>query len=265
MAAMEGVDQPRMSVGRVFARAFSTIKNNPLVVLVVALTVVAIPTALMSYLMMSAVSAAQFEAGSTTQSPSGFFAIMLLYWAVSLLIGAIAQGALTTATVAESEGRKASLGESFSAAVPVLLPLVGVGLLYVLGIMLGMILLIVPGIILMVMWSVAVPALVIERGSVFDSFRRSRHLTKGARWRILGAFVLLLFIYWLVSVVVGLLGVQISGAGAATGFRPADVIIPVILGTLITMIWGTVQPSIYVELRQWKEGTDVRSLEDVFA
>lgn len=38
-----------------------------------------------------------------------------------------------------------------------------------------------------------------------------------------------------------------------------------LLGTLLNTALGTIQPSLYVELRQWKEGTDVQSLQQVFA
>jgi hypothetical protein len=253
-----------MSIGRVFGRAFSTIKHNPLVVLGVALTVVAIPTAAMTY--VSSAAAMSIESDTMTGVGGvGFMAVMALSWVVSLLIGAIAQGALTAATVAESEGRRASFGESFSAAFPVLLPLIGVGLLYALGVAVGFILLIVPGIILMLMWAVAVPALIVERGGVFHAFRRSRGLTRGARWKILGAFTLLVVIYLLLTVALAVVGIQMYGIDAATGAGAANIIVTTLLSTLFTMLWGTVQPSIYLELRRWKEGTDVRSLEDVFA
>jgi hypothetical protein len=39
----------------------------------------------------------------------------------------------------------------------------------------------------------------------------------------------------------------------------------IVLGTLLNAVSGTIYPSIYVELRQWKEGTSVEALEQVFA
>jgi hypothetical protein len=38
-----------------------------------------------------------------------------------------------------------------------------------------------------------------------------------------------------------------------------------VVGTLFNMIWGTVQPSLYIELRQWKEGGSIENLEQIFA
>ncbi|MEP7130521.1 MAG: hypothetical protein ABI770_05270 [Sphingomicrobium sp.] len=39
----------------------------------------------------------------------------------------------------------------------------------------------------------------------------------------------------------------------------------VIIGTLCNALWGTIQSSLYVELRQWKEGGSLDNLEEVFA
>jgi hypothetical protein len=38
-----------------------------------------------------------------------------------------------------------------------------------------------------------------------------------------------------------------------------------ILGTIFNVLWGTIQPSLYVELRQAKEGESSESLAQVFA
>jgi hypothetical protein len=38
-----------------------------------------------------------------------------------------------------------------------------------------------------------------------------------------------------------------------------------LVGTIFNTLWGTIQPSLYVELRQWKEGDRMENLEQVFA
>jgi hypothetical protein len=53
----------------------------------------------------------------------------------------------------------------------------------------GLLLLVVPGIIIALMLSVAVPVLMVEGRGVRDSLARSRSLTKGRRWPLLGVFV----------------------------------------------------------------------------
>jgi len=146
------------------------------------------------------------------------------------------------------------------------LPLIGLTILFALGIGIGFMLLIIPGFILLLMWAVAVPALVIERDGVASAFRRSAELTKGARWKILGLFLLLAAIYWLLSTLVGLVGLGMYNAQNVGSDLPiANLVGSVIVGTIFNMLWGTIQPSLYVELRQWKEGHDVDNLERVFA
>jgi membrane-anchored glycerophosphoryl diester phosphodiesterase (GDPDase) len=148
----------------------------------------------------------------------------------------------------------------------VVLPLIGLTILVSIGIMLGFMLLIVPGIILLTMWAVAIPALVIEREGVGAAFRRSSQLTKGARWKIFALFLVLLIIYWLLSLVIGLAGLKMySAADSAAGLTVGNLLGSVVLGTVFNTLWGTIQPSLYVELRQWKEGGSLENLQEVFA
>jgi uncharacterized membrane protein len=146
-----------------------------------------------------------------------------------------------------------------------LLPLIGLSILWAIGVGIGFMLLIVPGVIFLMKWAVAVPALVVERGGIFAAFTRSAELTKGARWKIFGLSLLLLVIYWLLSALVGVVGLTMYSPTNAAGFSIANVVGTLLVGTLLNMLWGTIQPSLYVELRQWKEGGSIENLEQVFA
>jgi hypothetical protein len=259
-------EERRMSITRVFQRAFQAISLNPVVILGLALVVGAVPSLLMSYLILRAGigSPASIQNGSIS-----FGAIIgagFISGVVGLVVSALVQGAITRATVTAIEGRRATFGESLSTALRVLLPLIGLSILLAIGIMIGFVLLIVPGIILLLMWAVAVPSLVIERGGVFAAFARSAELTRGAKWRILGLFLLLAVAYWLLSLVARIVGLGLySPTTASNGFTIANIIGGVVVGTLFNMIWGTVQPSLYIELRQWKEGGSIENLEQIFA
>ena len=183
-----------------------------------------------------------------------------------MVIAALVQGALTRAVVSANEGRRVTFGESLSTGLRVILPLIALSILFALGVGIGFVLLFVPGIILLLMWAVAVPSLVIERTGVFGAFRRSSELTKGARWKILGLFLVLFVLYWLLSLVLGLVGLKMYGAGtSATGLSIGNIIGSMILGTIFNVLWGAIQPSLYVELREWKEGGSIENLEEVFA
>lgn len=266
-SAVHSLDERRMSVGRVFQRAFATMAHNPLVVLGLALVIGAIPGLMMTYLFGTFVfrgvgSGATASAGTMAAlSVAGIVSFMM-----SLVISAIVQGALTRATIAESEGLKASFGESLSAGLRVILPLIGVGLIFGFGVALGMLLLIVPGVILLCMWAVAAPVVVVERCGVFEALGRSRELTKGVRWKILGVFLVLAVLYWVMATVLGLTGLTAYGmADASNGIAFSSMLGSIVLGTIFNVLWGTVQPSLYIELRHWKQGDNVEALQNVFA
>lgn len=252
----------RMSIGRVFERAFAAVKTNPGVILGLAFVVGAVPALVVTFLTVQlGVASVNFMQGMSFRAMLAFFLVSVL---ISLVISAIVQAALTRATVSASEGRKATFGESLGTGLRVFLPLIVLAIVSGIAVAVGMVFLLVPGIILALMWAVAVPALVIERRGVFGSLARSHELTKGAKWKILGVVLIVIVAYWLLSIVVGIIG--LSGYGPASGgLSVANVLGGALLSTLLNAAWGTVQPSIYVELRQWKEGTSVEALEEVFA
>ena len=257
-------EERQVSIGRVFQRAFSAISLNPTVVLGLALVVGALPGLIVTYLFvqLGLTSAASLQSGAL--SFREMMGATFLSSLIMLVISALVQGALTRAVVSANEGRKATFGESLSTGVRVLLPLIGLSILFGIAVAIGFILLIVPGVILLLMWAVAVPSLVVERSSVFGAFSRSSELTKGSRWKILGLFLVLAVIYWLLSLVLGIVGLKMYSA-SATGITVGNLIGSFVLGTIFNVLWGTIQPSLYVELRQAKEGRSLENLEEVFA
>ncbi|MFL6729234.1 MAG: YciC family protein [Sphingomicrobium sp.] len=265
-SAVQPTADRQMVVGRVFERAFGAVRTNPLVILGLALVIGALPNLLMTYLFVSGgVSSPQALAAGTI-SPRAFVAAALVSAIASMAIGALVQGALTRATISAAEGNRVSFGDSLSTSLRVLVPLIILAIVSAIGIGFGLILLVVPGIILMLMWSVAVPVLVAERTGIFESLRRSGALTKGAKGRILGIFIVVLIAYGIVTMILGVIGIaSYSATNAAGGLTATNLIGSVVAGTLLNAAWGTIQPSLYVELRQWKEGTSVEALEQVFA
>lgn len=262
----QAVGDRTVSIGRVLERAFAAIRTNPGVILGLALIVGAVPALIMTYLYVQLGLASPETFTSGAISLGTFIAAFLISGLISMVIAVLVQGALTRATVVASEGGKVSLGDSLSTGLKVVLPLIALAIVSTIGIMLGMILLIVPGIILGLMWSVAVPALVVERVGVFEALGRSRALTKGAKWKIFGLGIIVIGVYFLLSVILQLVGLAgYSGADAATELSLSGIIASIVLGTILNTALGTIQPSLYVELRQWKEGTDVQTLQQVFA
>lgn len=253
-----------MSVGRVFARGFGVISDNPLTVLGIALVLGALPSAVMSWVQQ------RFLVGEMdTFQTIGSVGVSVVSFAIGLAIQALVQGSLVRATLAFARGERATLGECIGAALGVVLPLVGLAIVMAVAVGLGFMLLIVPGIMLYVMWSVASPALVAERTGVFEALGRSRDLTRGARWKIFGIEAILVIGYY---IFVGALGAgMIAGLGTdfrafpTTGLPIGWILATILMSVVVNTVWSTVQSSLYVELRNWKEGLPEQALEEIFS
>jgi len=175
-----------MSAGRVFERAFAAVRTNPTVILGLALLVGALPSLIITYLFVQLGMGSRAVLQPGALPTGGIIAMALVSSVISMVLSAIVQGAITRAAIAATEGKQVSFGDSLGTGLRVFLPLIGLAIVSALGIMLGFILLIVPGVILLLMWTVAVPALVVERHGVFGSLSRSSELTKGAKGTVFG-------------------------------------------------------------------------------
>lgn len=264
-----------VSVGRVFDRAFRAMRHQPLSTLVIVLLFTAAPIAAGQYLIGRMPWAVMVMTIGSFALP-GTFAAALARWFLGLVVGTITQGAMTGPVIAEQEGRKASLGECLAAGTGTLLPLLLMGALVGVAVIIGTTLLIVPGIIVYLLWSVAASAQADERDGVFLSLSRSQELTEGARTKVFAIMLILLGISILVGIGMGLLVMlllrlaPIDGSpGLLDGVVPYGAVvlfaIRTLAGTVLNLVWAAVQASLYVELKQWKEGGSVESLEQVFA
>ncbi len=140
-------------------------------------------------------------------------ALLPLEFAVSIVIGTLYQGVVVGLVREVHDGRRdLSAGDLIRSAMPVVLPLIGAGLLSGLGIGVGTALLIVPGLILLTIWAVIAPVIVIERYGVMDSFGRSRELVRGNGWPVFGVLIVAFLI-----AIVGNLALNAIGAGIANG------------------------------------------------
>jgi hypothetical protein len=263
-AAMDRDDRG-VSIGRIFSRAFGTIGSNPVATLGIAFLFGALPSLMIAYAIQSLGTEAFAALGT-----AAVIGISVLSALLAIVLAMITQGALVRATVAYSEGRKASFGESAMAGLSVALPLFLLGVGSAIGIGLGFLLLIVPGIILYVMWSVAAPALVEERLGPTEAFGRSNHLTSGVRWKIFGLLLVVLVFYWIFSSLVAMLSIMWYGGvaefaeNAVRGMPIGYLVINGIAGTITSAAWGVIQTSLYVELRDWKDGPQTEALARIF-
>jgi len=70
--------------------------------------------------------------------------------------------------------------------------------------MLGVIAFIVPGLWVLSLWMVAMPAMLVERSTVGGALDRSAGLTRGRRWQVLGAFLVVAVPVVIVAQVLGI-------------------------------------------------------------
>lgn len=134
--------------------------------------------------------------------------LVVLFWALSILY----EGMVVELVQDLRDGRRDhTVGQLLRSVEPVFWPLVGVSILFGLGVLLGFVLLIIPGLILIVIWSVVAPVTVLERPGVWAAFGRSRQLVRGNGWNVFGVIVMVFVIVVLVSIAAG---IAASGLGS---------------------------------------------------
>lgn len=260
MATAERLENGRpFSVGEVMNRAIAVIRANPLATFGIAFLFGALPQQLFRF----------FTRPFATTDPTaavGLVALSIASVLLSMFLASLVAGAIVRVTIGFAEDEKVSFGESVSTGLAKALPLLGLSVLMAVALVLGFMLLVVPGVILLVMWAVASPALVAENIGVIEAFGRSRQLTKGARWRVFGLGLLMLVIFWIISAISGVLFYASGGIeSAASGGSIPFILFSVVVGTVVTAFTGAVQTNLFLALRDWKDGTRLGALAEVFA
>ncbi|HEX9481847.1 MAG TPA: hypothetical protein VF927_07075 [Solirubrobacteraceae bacterium] len=136
--------------------------------------------------------------------------------------------------------RDATPGQLLRSVAPVLGSLVLVAVVAGILIVIGFVLIIVPGLILLTIWSVAVPAVVIERPPGLAALGRSRELVRGNGWQVFGVILVLYFLVLVVSV-----ALQAAGDSLSTG---VGIVIAVVVGVLTAPLPALAQSVLYFEL-----------------
>jgi tryptophan-rich sensory protein len=180
----------------------------------------------------------------------------LLAVPLGIVCGTIANGAMTYGVVQDLRGVPVSIGESLIFAARRFLPMIGVAITSGVLIWLGFILLVVPGFTVLCMYYVAAPVCVAEKAGVGASLSRSRFLTKGHRWAIFGAYMLI-FVLGAISAGIA------TGATSTVGETGAMVVgyaVQAIFGAFVAVLAAV----LYYQLRVAKEGIDLAKIASVF-
>jgi hypothetical protein len=259
-------DTRRFSIGRVLSRGVATVVAQPVTTVGLAFLFGALPGALLNYGVTTVGEDAAGQLGGEATVVLGVFSGL-----VGIILSMIVQGALVRATTAYAHGHRARFADCALTGLRMVVPLFVLGIVVAFGLVLGFMFLVVPGIMLYLAWSVAAPVLVDERLGVFGALSRSRALTRGARWHIFALFLVMFVIYFAVSAAIAALGFLFFGVDDfSAGARAGTVLLPILVAstltqTLVTVFWGTIQTSLYVELRDWQDGPPAEALAEIFA
>jgi hypothetical protein len=143
---------------------------------------------------------------------------------LSLILTAVSQAATVVAVSDVHLDRPASVMDSYSRVQSQLVGVVLMSLLINFAVFAACLALIVPGVLLFLMWSLAVPAKVLESKGIFDAMSRSMELTKGSRGRIfviwLLFFVLSVGVSWLLQWPI----LAAAGAGSRGGLMQSTAV-----------------------------------------
>ena len=221
----------KLDVGGVLSQTFSTYGAQAGVLLPLAFTL---------FLLVAVID--DLVAGSLLLFPLGL--------AVSVVAGTLYQGMVVNLVSDVQDGRRdSSIEELVKATMPVVLPLIGAGLLAGLGIGIGFLLLVVPGLILMTLWAVIAPVIVVERSGVIAAFGRSRELVRGNAWQVFWAILTVVVITVVVGAVFAAIAIAISDTVLMR------ILFNVIASTVTAPIAALVAAVIYFRLREIKGST----------
>lgn len=260
MADASPANDREFSLGRVLGRAFTTLGGNVVPLLVIALTFGAIPKALWE---IAAAHFLGFDAYAFTMIALASQSVSLF---IKLLVGVVMHAAVTRIVLDHATGERATVLQCLTTVGRALLPLFALAVLKWVGIMAGLAALIIPGVLIWVMWMVAAPALIAERRGVIGSLRRSANLTRGVRWPVFGLELAVLALSLVITAAINVFGLAMGVEDNLAGSFFSSIIVLSSVGTtLVTAVDATIQASLYVELREWKEGPVDTRLADIFA
>ncbi|WP_417677509.1 hypothetical protein [Roseibium sp.] len=253
-----GQPKPPLGVGEIISDSFSILFGKFIPVIIVAF-VPSLIGLLLSGMLVG------FGAVLGTETPQytgpGMAVANVLSGIIDIVVYSISAALLVQLAYDAKLGRPVQLGRYFGPALSALFPLVVLSL--VAGILAGLatIVFIIPGLWVYAVFSVMVPAIVIDRVG-FGGLGRSASLTKEYRWPIVGAMILIVICAVLITLaaafIIGLI-VNIVPFGMVLGiplFAALSAIGAGILGIFVALL--------YARLREIKEGVTVDQIASVF-
>jgi len=199
------------------------------------------------------------------QDPAARTGASLVAVVLGLFVSALVTAASVKAVSDAYLDRPPAIGVSLRFALRRVLAVIGCELLRVLGFVVGLILLIVPGIWIYGMWSVAVPALLVERTGPVSALGRSGRLVKGRWWPTAGVLIVATIMTGIVGAVLAalLFGVASLPSHPSLGLAVlVNALSGMISGIITQPFAATVTTILYYDLRVRHEAYDLHVMAD---
>jgi len=243
-------------VGETLDAVFSIYRDR-FSTMITIIAVILVPIGILSAIVQSSLYTDTGTLATSGTTLGGALIVSILGWIAQLL----ATAAVAKAVAGEYLGHSLTWQEAIAAARKHLGALAGASILIAIGVGIGFLLLIIPGLILLVSWALAVPAIVVEDLGATEGIGRSWKLVSGRRWSILGVFIVLYIILFVVAALVGLVlnGLLFSGLSDRSGVLATGLINTAtqIFTAPLLAIGITV---VYFDERVRKEGFDLELL-----
>lgn len=213
-----GPGLPPRGIGEILSTAFEIYKANAQNLLMIV-AIVVVPLTFISAFIGGVVFAPETETvtlfGESVETVSARTATAALIVAlvgvvIGVIINAVLQAAIMRGAAQGSIGDPVDIDASYKWGFARFGSVLLISILVGLAVLGGFILLIIPGIIFLVMFSVAIPALVVENLRGTDAMSRSWNLVKGSFWHALGLIIVAGIITAVVGGIVGAIGGAIS-------------------------------------------------------
>lgn len=250
--------EPPLGVGAIVSESFSILFRHLGKVMILAL----VPT-LFGIVVSGLLNGWGYALGVPDPNLTAFpsVAAIVLDLIIQMVVYGVATALLIQLAYDAKLGRNAALssyiGPAMAAALPIAVLVTIAGILS----MLGSVALILPGLWIYAVYSMVSPSIVIEKAG-YRAMGRSVDLTRGYRWPIVGAVV----IVWICAALIGgAIGFVVAMVGSAVGGGLLVSLILVSLASAFGAGLGGISLSlIYARLREIKEGVSVDQIAAVF-
>jgi len=258
----DAASAPQFTIGRVLGTSFAVLARN-----IVPFGVLALGLGVLDLLAEYATGVVASRTVQTVVSDNGTQFVWGIHgpstligiatFLVSVVIGNLVTAAVIYGVFQDLRGQRAGIGDCLSHGLAAILPVVIASVLFTLLLGVAFILLVIPGFLVWLAFWLYVPAIVVEKRGIIESFKRSGFLTKRRRWAAFGLWLVVVIASGAVSLLLTKLSVAAIGASGST----AVLYVWQALATAFTAVMTAVS---YYYLRVDKEGVGIDDIAAVF-